>query len=228
LKKYHHDLASAPVDFDRPYVFVALHYQPEKTTCPLGGNFYDQIYMLRLLSEALPEGWSLYVKDHPSQFVSSYTRYGEHFRSVGFYQSINELSNARLIPLNTDAFTLIDRCQAVATVTGNSAWEGVIRGKPGLVFDHCWFKICKGNFYTPTLEKIVQVFEMIINGYQINDNHTKLFATVVEQHLFDGIIGGLGIRDFFDITDAQNGLAHAQAIETLIGSECQHRTSLAV
>ena len=33
---------------------------------------------------------------------------------------------------------LIDKCKAVATITGTSGWEALIRGKPVLHFGYPW------------------------------------------------------------------------------------------
>jgi hypothetical protein len=57
------------VEFDKPYLFVALMYQPERTSCPEGDIFADQYLMIEWLSSCLPEGWLIYVKEHPSQFL---------------------------------------------------------------------------------------------------------------------------------------------------------------
>ncbi|MDC1425222.1 hypothetical protein N8135_03470 [Oceanospirillaceae bacterium] len=216
LKSYYQSIANKDYDFKKPYVFCALHYQPEKTTCPLGGDFEDQVYMISLLSEALPEGWLLYVKDHLSQFVSSKTRYGENFRSIAFYESIEKFSNVRLLPLETNTFDLIDNSKAVATVTGTSAWEAVVRGVPALVFGYCWFKHCNGVFYVYSYNSVENAFQNILNGYKVKKYETQLFAKVVEENSFKGVVGGPGIRKYFNISDRENGIAHSKAIKKLL------------
>jgi len=222
LKRYYKAIAQKSYELNRPYVFCPLHYQPEKTTCPLGGIFDDQLYMISLLSQALPEGWLLYVKDHPSQFVSSYTRYGEHYRSKEYYNEIVKMPKVRLMPLSTNTYELIDNSKAVVSVTSTSGWEAVIRGVPAIMFGHCWFRFCKGVFYASTLEDIKKVFGEILNGYQINENETRLFLKVMEENTFEGVVGGPGVQKFFDISDEENGLVHAQAVKSLLKS---HRTT---
>lgn len=216
LKKYYHSLVEDNIDFDVPFVFAALHYQPERTTCPLGDEFDDQLYMIQLLSEAMPKGWFLYVKDHASQFVTSFTRYGERFRSEEFYQKIVQLENVKLLPLSSDTFELVDCSRAIATVTGTTGWEAVVRGKPAIMFGHSWFKSCEGVFHTPTKDKLKEVLDLIQDGYQIDFERVKIFADVVDKHSFPGLIGGPGVRDFFDLTDEDNAKAHARAINSLL------------
>jgi len=216
LKRHYDSIAQCSYDLSQPYVFCTLHNQPEKTTCPLGGDYTDQVFMIKTLSAALPEGWLLYVKDHPSQFISNFSRYGEHFRSVEFYEAISELKNVRLLSLDSDTFELIDNSKAVATVTGTSAWEGVVRGIPALVFGYCWFKHCNGIFYVYSYESVKDAFKKVSDGYKVNSDEAKIFAKVVEENSFKGVVGGPGIRKYFSIDDKENGIAHAEAIRALL------------
>ncbi len=216
LKRYYNTISEKSYDLSQPYVFCALQYQPEKSTCPLGGDYDDQIFMLKTLSAALPDSWLIYVKDHPSQFVSSYTRYGEHFRSTEFYREISKIQNVRLLSLNSDTFELIDNSKAVATVSGTSAWEGVVRGIPALVFGYAWFKHCNGVFYVYSYESVKASLKKIFDGYKVNANEVKVFAKTVEEHSFKGVVGGPGLRKYFNINDSENSIAHSYAIKALL------------
>lgn len=216
LKKYYDLIISQNIDLNVPYVFCAIHYQPEKTTCPLGGDFDDQLYMIQLLSENLPAGWLLYVKEHPSQFISSYARYGEHYRTKEYYDNIIRLSNVRLLSISSDTFKLIDNAKAVATVTSTSAWEAVIRKTPSLVFGYSWFNHCNGVFHVSSLEDIKSFFISLQNGLSIDLNEIKLFLKIIEENTFKGIIGGPGVQKYFSISVKKNSNEHAKAIRALI------------
>ena len=63
LKKTYDRLCSDP-DLSQPYIYVALHYQPEQTTSPSGGVYVHQDLMVGLLASHLPSGWKIYVKEH--------------------------------------------------------------------------------------------------------------------------------------------------------------------
>jgi len=219
LKKYYIKVSEKNIDLTIPYVFCAIHYQPEKTTCPLGGIFDNQLYMIELISKTIPKGWYLYVKEHPSQFVTSYARYGEHFRSYEYYNKIRELKNVKLISIKTDTFSLIDNAKAVATVTGTSAWESIIRGIPSITFGHSWFNHCNGVTYIESLEDLISFFEKIQkNNFQIKLDDIKYFLKVIENNTFKGIVGGDGIQKYFNITIKENAKEHVKAIKALISS----------
>ena len=213
LKNYYDSLATYKHSKNDKFIFLALNYQPEKTTSPLGGVFTDQLYLIELLSKVMPKDWILIVKEHPSQFVSSYSRYGENQRSFEYYNKISRYENVHIVPLDMDPFYMIDHAQAVATVTGTVAWEAVVRGVPAMVFGHPWFKSCEGIFYTPTLFDIAQFFKKLKSGYEVDENKVRIYSDVVESESFKAIIGGQRAGKYFDLTKSDNAKSHVKAIE---------------
>lgn len=63
LVSQYNKLAEYP-DVSANFVYFALHYEPERTTVPDGRLFGFQLYAIRMLAEALPVGWRIYVKEH--------------------------------------------------------------------------------------------------------------------------------------------------------------------
>jgi hypothetical protein len=129
----------------KPYVLVALHYQPERTTNPEGGVFDDQLLLIRLLAANVPPEWTVCVKEHSSQF--RHVLSGQHHRSVEFYKGIAELSNVQLLPLTVLGAEVMMGAQAVATVTGTIGFEAVLKRKPVLIFGAAWYAGCP-NVYS--------------------------------------------------------------------------------
>jgi hypothetical protein len=178
LFRYYNKLVVKP-DLAKPYLYVALAYQPELTTSPLGDLFVNQLLMVELLSRAIPDGWSIYVKEHPHQFLPRF--YGESSRSFEFYDDLQRLVNVRLIPADTSPFGLIDNAKAVATITSNTGFEAIVRGTPVLTFGHAWYNGCEGVFYVQTSEECKETFRNIQNGYTINNDKVKLFMYALEK-----------------------------------------------
>ena len=186
LKRYYKKLMQE-ADFDCPYIYVALHYQPERSTSPEGGVFANQLLMIDLLSTCAPEGWSIYVKENPLQF-QAVTATGECSRTIDFYDDLVSLPNVKIVPISTSSFELIDNSMAVATVTGTSGWEAVLRGKPVLTFGHVWYKGCEGVFYTPTRDMCEAVLSKIQAGYNIDNELVRLFVYALEQISVKGYV----------------------------------------
>ncbi len=148
-------------DLSKKFVYVPLQVQPEKSTSAQGGVFTNQILMLDILSAALPLGWELYVKEHPAQFVGRRMHLG---RFHGYYKKMVGIKNVHLLPINTDSRILIKNAQAVATVTGTSAWEAVLLGTPALMFGASWQMHCDGVFRVSEAGTTRAAFEKIQDG----------------------------------------------------------------
>jgi hypothetical protein len=138
LKNFY-DKNTTSFDFTKPYIYFALNFQPEMTTCPHGGVFNDQVLAISLISRNLPEGWSLLVKEHPAQFFTNNV-YGYIGRDETFYKKILSLPNVFFVPRELDQFFLIDRAKCVATITGTAGWEASIRGRAVIIFGDAWYQ----------------------------------------------------------------------------------------
>ena len=167
------------VPLDVPYVYVALHFQPERTTSSLGGVFGDQYLVVDMLARCLPEGWKVYVKEHPSQFYPPFA--GERSRHADLYADLLALPNVELVSLSTSTFQLIDHAMAVATVTGTVGWEAVIRGKPTLAFGSPWYRYCEGVFFTPTESALRDALARVASGYRPEFRKVRLFMRALDE-----------------------------------------------
>ncbi len=172
---------SAIPDLDVPFVYVPLHYQPERTTLPEGGAFCDQRDVINVLASTIPDGWYLYVKEHPAQFVDSPHFEGHLGRDFGFYSDLASYQNVRLVPVEYDSFRLTDAAKAVATTTGTAGWEAIVRGTPTLVFGHAWYRGCEGAFYVPSHELCKRAMEVIRSGYQVDQHKVRLWLRAMEE-----------------------------------------------
>lgn len=217
-RMYNH-LVDGNVDLSKPFVLCALQYQPEKSTCPVGGRFVDQILLVETLAKLVPYGWGVYVKEHPSQFVSSYTRYGEQFRDRRYYERLASLPNVSLLPLDMDVFSLIDQSVAVCSVGGTICWEAVVRGTPSLCFGHAWFKDCEGVYFVNHLDDIRRALDEIHNNEKVVYEKVRAFAYSLEQVTYPGVVGGPLNLEHEGLTTEQNADAHLEAIQALLDSE---------
>jgi hypothetical protein len=160
------------------YVYLALHYQPERTTSPLGGVFVDQLLIIDLLRASLPEDWFIYVKEAPTHFWPNVVK--QVCRSEDFYKQILTRPKTKLLSMDMDPFMLLDNAKAVATITGTSAWEAVIRGVPALVFGHAWYRGCEGVYTIRNGEDIRAAVNEIEKGFKPDLKKVRLFNKVLE------------------------------------------------
>lgn len=165
LKKEYHRL-QAPPDMDKKFIYVPLQVQPERSTSPVGDMFADQILMLEILSASLPDGWVIYVKEHPVQWVRIGVRYSSS-RYRGYYERIAGIKHVQLIPIDTSSYSLMDKSEATVTVTGAPGWEAILHGKPAIVFGYPWYKDCPGVSSVRDVGSCQRAFARIAGGFKL-------------------------------------------------------------
>jgi hypothetical protein len=180
LIRHYHKLAE-DVDFERPYIYVALSFQPERTSSPMGSYYVEQHLALDLLSKTVPEGWHIYAKEHPFEFTPSMSFRAQSGRSYDYYDDIAALPNVSLVPMPINSYQMIDSSQAVAALTGTVGWETIYRGKAALIFGFPWYRGCEGVFHIDTRQSLENALEQIQSGYQVDQKKLRLFAYALEQ-----------------------------------------------
>jgi hypothetical protein len=175
--------SSKPRKHER-FIFLPLMFQPERTSCPQGGIFSNQAIMLNLLSNLIPKGSWIYVKEHPTQLHPDMQ--ATQARAADFYAILAGFKNVRLIDIETDPFSLIDRCTAVATIGGTAAMEAVARGKPALVFGHAYYNDCAGIYPVASEGDLRRALAEISTHPAVDRADVETFFHAIETSLFVG------------------------------------------
>jgi hypothetical protein len=135
---------------NKKFVYFPLHYQPERTTNPEGGEYYDQFQALAKLRSILDDDVGIYIKEHPSQFWPN--RSGGCARNKDYYRNLNSIDGICFVDTAYDSFELIDNSLLVATITGTVGVESIARGKPVLVFGDPWYKGIPGSVHIDEIQ----------------------------------------------------------------------------
>lgn len=169
-------------DFDRPFVYLPLHFQPELATTPMGGGFGDQILVAQMLQVCLPDDVLIYVKEHP--WESAWT-----VRSIQYYRDFLELPKVRLVARSADTFALREHCRAVATVTGTAGMEALFRGKPVFLFGHRFYQYARGVYRIHSYDDCVHaVREVFVEGKKPTSLDCRLYLKAMEETRVHGVI----------------------------------------
>ena len=201
FKKEHKRFEVIP-NFSKKFVYVPLHFQPERSTSALGDVFVDQILMIEILSAALPKGWVIYVKENPLQWKAPRAQAG---RFKGYYEELARIPHTHLVPVGTSTFDLIKKSCAVATVTSTAGWEAILRGKPALVFGSVFYMYCEGVFKVSDMDSCVNAFSKIENGFVLDRQKVINFLAAVDAVSVRGYINDRYRRgQELAITDTEN------------------------
>jgi len=120
-------------NLDENFIFIPLQFQPELTTCPLGGIHVYQEILIKQIHSILPDNWKIYIKEHPNQNLSIN-------RSVDFYKKIKLLKNVEFINKKYDSYKLLNKCRILATTTGTLGLEALLQAKPIIITGDVFFK----------------------------------------------------------------------------------------
>jgi len=214
-------LSSRP-DLNRPYIYVTLQHQPEQAANPQGGEFQHQYLMVETLAALVPDGWSLYVKEHVASLLS-HSQF-ERNRTPAYYEALAKIPNVALVSQDMGSFDLIDNARAVATISGSAGWEAVLRSKPALLFGYSWYRNGEGVFQCHTLGQITSALEQIEAGYTVEENKVRLYLSVLETCGINAYnLPSWGQASGFSVEE--NGLQIATELVRLAGESAPHPQS---
>jgi len=128
-----------------PFALFALHYEPERTVQPEGGNYDNQLRAVVAARQLLADSVHLVVKEHSSQ--SSTALRGWMGRSPLTYRILARLPNTTLIDGRTPASDLIGSATSVYTITGTVGLEAALVGVPVFHFGRPWWEGLPGTSY---------------------------------------------------------------------------------
>lgn len=207
---------STEIDFknnSEKYVFYALHFEPEASVMNRV-ILSNQLYIIRMISESLPEGWKLYVKEHPLQFklkdlLLYFIKTIPYFRTEGFYKRILELGNVRLISLKNSSEELINNAQATATICGTVTIESIVKKKPTLLFGENLTILAKLKdvFCIRSKQNIIDALEKIKTGFNPDYGDLQsLLSEYVYESKTQEFFRQFGEKDY--LTDIFSGIIH--------------------
>ena len=170
LKKFYDQLSTKP-NYNENYIFYPLHQEPEATIM-VRTTMSCQLHIVKLLAENLPEGWKLYVKEHPSEFyvykkVAYFYKNIDYFRSQEFYKRIKKIKNVRLISFDYSTNDLIEHSKAVTSITGSVFAEAIKANKPIIVWGHLstYIEKLKSAFCVTSIETLKNSIDKISKGF---------------------------------------------------------------
>ncbi|MBB4080203.1 hypothetical protein GGR28_002833 [Lewinella aquimaris] len=165
-------IAEANPDLTAPYIYLALHYQPEATTSPLGGVFVDQYLMVDVLLAAFPPEVRIYVKEHPAQRLIG--------RGEQYYDLLAKSPRVHFIATQVSSADLQGSALAVATVTGTVGFESMWKGIPVLAFGHTYYLGGPGVYFIQSVADACRAAAEIQEGV-----HRKQDAETFTRDLVD-------------------------------------------
>lgn len=158
------------------FVLFGMQLQPERSSFPLAGNFDDQITAVKMLSESVPDEVTIYVKEHPKLLCNpNLTSF--NYRDILYYDLLSSFRNVKLVDINVSTERLIEKAEAIFTLTGSVGWEGLLQGKKVGVFGSPWYGGCSAANRINSSRDIEDVLSKKVSKTNIQDEIKKFLIT---------------------------------------------------
>ena len=159
-------------------VFFALHYQPEQSTLAQGLWHANQTALVENISKSLPLGYTLVVKEHP---------WGRGNRPRWQYDHMKGFYNVMFC--DAPSKQIIQRVEAIVTVTGTVAMEALAFDKPAIMLGRNYFEFSDLIYRVPNIQQLPEVLARIL----IDGDYQKQPAREERLHRFlmaylDGLV----------------------------------------
>ena len=170
--KNFYDSISVEFDASKKSVLYALHFDPEASIMARA-RFSNQLAVIKQLSQSLPRGWTLYVKDHPDQFKLDrlgwwYFLTSIHkYRTKEFYKELLKFDNVHLLKRKVRSQDIIKSAEAISTINGSIASEALTYNKPLILFGHqsTPFGLCNDVFKITSSKHCQEAMNQIEGGF---------------------------------------------------------------
>lgn len=165
------------LDFDTPFVYFPLHFQPERSTLIATPFYANQIEVVKHIAKSLPIGYKLYVKEHPFQIRNGW-------RDLSYYKTILDLPNVELIHPDVKNEDFLKKSSLVITIAGTLGLEAAFYGKPSIVFSDVIYSHLPSVYRVKNLEELPKIIRSCINT-SVNSKDLDAYVNCIVENSFD-------------------------------------------
>lgn len=172
------------VDLAAPFVYFPMAVDLERNLLITAPLYTNQIEIIRNIAKSLPIGYSLYVKENPSQV-------SREWRSISEYKEIMSIPNVTIIHPSMPSRQLLQNCSLVITIAGSSGFEAAFYGKPTIAFANVGYSILPSIKKVTNVEQLSQLIQTTLVE-QIIPSNLERYLILLEKNSFDFDLFGIG------------------------------------
>lgn len=195
-----------PNQIDRYYLFP-IHLQPETTTLIWAEWYVNQLESIRNISKALPTGYFLYVKEHPSAFG---------YNPRDFYREVQRLPNVKLISPYENSLQLVSQSVGVITLTSTMGWEAIFLRKPVFLLGNVFYGALPGVNHIHGFEQLRSVLRDEAGYQRVSDSDIHYYLSAVQLNSFQGLFDVAKLDTRNVVLSPQNVSSVYSAIRSLM------------
>ena len=158
-------------------IYFPLHVQPEFTIDVRAPFRTNQLALVEQIAKSLPAGYQLVVKDHPGM---------RGYRPLHYYRELRKLYNVELVSPTVDSHEIIQTADAVLTIVGTTAWEGILYEKPVVAFGPLAYDFFDLVYNCHNIGDLPFILSQAIHEFKPNRNLLLKFVSAVLQSAHHG------------------------------------------
>lgn len=190
------------------FIYFPLQYTPESSINMHAPFFVDQLRVIDLIRQSLPDGYFLVVKEHPTAIG---------VRKLRFMRTVLKRVGVRVVKFDSDSFELVQRASLTLSVTGTAALEAKLLGKKSATLATTFFStfVPVVDLMTGGRQKLVELLE---------DDTSDICADGLVASVFDhsfNFIAGAPEASGRVLTE-ENIAGFGEALERTISSRAQY------
>ncbi len=196
------------------FLYFPLHYQPECSSLPLGGEWHRQEFICEAVAACLPSDTVLVVKQHP--------RKSKPWSERESVLQIGRLHNVFLCPPEVPSSLLLERCQAIVTMSGTAGWEGILLNKPVIMFGS---RIYEGSTSVLKPDNFVSLSRCLRESLsKSNSSHgLDAFLAEINRFVFPGVLSPKDLA-FSTVADDVTAANWAERVSSAVTEDSNFST----
>lgn len=179
---------------EKNFVVYTLHMQPEASVDVVGVYYDNQLQNIKNIWRILPHDWYIVIKEHSNAIGN---------RSYQFFKQFCSLENSILLHEKVDSHIIIDKSQAIFTVSGTIAYEASLKGKPAFTFGDIFFNKLENcmKISLETFRKVKNINDLFEKLERENKEKLSIeeYSKYLYQRSFNGIVDApVNSEDWYD------------------------------
>jgi hypothetical protein len=178
---------------NKKYIFFPIQYVKESRISVHAPNYFNLGYIIDILARSLPDGYYLFVKDHPDCICDL---------PIESIYRISRTKNVIWLSPNINSHYVIQNSSAVITINGTIGYEALLYGKPVIALGQEYYTGHGLTIDVRDLSNINEIMAKAINS-QIEDNQLILkFINMIIKSSYSGFWGIVSNDNISKFTDS--------------------------
>jgi hypothetical protein len=151
------------------YIFLPLHLAMESQLTVRAQPYANQEFLVEYVARSLPQGYKLYVKEHPDVLGSF---------SLRMLRRIGRIGNVVLVRPSTHPHDLIANAAAIATINSTAGFEALLFLKPVIVFGHAFYRGYGATYDVESLYDLDRVIKGALQKTIVKDTMMNVITAI--------------------------------------------------